>query len=58
MKYNEYKQLDMTQLGEEIRRYWEENEIFEKGQKLSEGHNKKDFAAFFISNSHQWSLYQ
>ena len=48
MKYNEYKQLDMTQLGEEIRRYWEENEIFEKGQKLSEGHNKKDFAAFFI----------
>ncbi len=38
MKYTEYKQLDMTQLGEEIRRYWEENEIFEKGQKLSEGH--------------------
>ncbi len=38
MKYTEYKQLDMTQLGEEIRRFWEENEIFEKGQKLSEGH--------------------
>ena len=38
MKYTEYKQLDMTQLGEEISRYWEENEIFEQGQKLSEGH--------------------
>ncbi|MBP5541004.1 MAG: isoleucine--tRNA ligase [Bacteroidales bacterium] len=38
MKYTEYKQLDMTQLGEEIRRFWEENEIFEKGQKLTEGH--------------------
>jgi len=38
MKYKEYKQLNMTQIGEEIRRFWEENEIFEKGQKLSEGH--------------------
>ena len=38
MKYNEYKQLNLTQVGEEVRRYWEENEIFEKGQKLSEGH--------------------
>ena len=38
MKYNEYKQLDLTQTGNDIRRYWEENEIFEKGQRLSEGH--------------------
>ena len=38
MKYNEYKQLNLTQIGEDIRRYWEENETFEKGQKLSEGH--------------------
>jgi len=38
MKYNEYKQLNLTQIGEDVRRFWEENEIFEKGQKLSEGH--------------------
>ena len=38
MKYNEYKQLDLTRIGEEVRRWWEENETFEKGQKLSEGH--------------------
>ena len=38
MSYPEYKQLNMTQIGEEIRRFWEENDIFEKGQKLSEGH--------------------
>ncbi len=38
MKYKEYKQLNLTQIGEEIRRWWEENEIFEQGQKLSEGH--------------------
>ncbi|MCR5066380.1 MAG: isoleucine--tRNA ligase [Bacteroidales bacterium] len=36
--YNEYKQLNLTQIGEEIRHWWEENETFEKGQKLSEGH--------------------
>ena len=38
MKYNEYKQLNLTKIGEEVRRYWEENEVFEKGQRLSEGH--------------------
>ena len=38
MKYNEYKQLNLTQIGEDVRRYWEENETFEKGQKLAEGH--------------------
>ena len=38
MAYNEYKQLNLTAIGEDVRRYWEENEIFEKGQKLSEGH--------------------
>ncbi|MBQ6726752.1 MAG: isoleucine--tRNA ligase [Bacteroidales bacterium] len=36
-KYNEYKQLDMTALGEEIRRYWEENDTFHKSLQLSEG---------------------
>ena len=38
MRYNEYKQLNLTQIGQDVRRYWEENETFEKGQKLSEGH--------------------
>ena len=38
MKYNEYKQLDLTRIGEDIRRYWEEHSVFEKGQKLTEGH--------------------
>ena len=38
MAYKEYKQLNLTQIGEDVRRYWEENETFEKGQKLSEGH--------------------
>ena len=36
-KYNEYKQLDLTQLGEEIRHYWEENNTFRKSLELSEG---------------------
>ncbi len=38
MAYKEYKQLNLTQIGEDVRRYWEENETFEKGQKLGEGH--------------------
>ena len=38
MQYNEYKQLDLTRIGDEVRRYWEENGIFEKGQRLAEGH--------------------
>ena len=37
MSYKEYKQLNLTQIGEDVRRWWEENETFEKGQKLSEG---------------------
>ena len=38
MKYNEYKQLDLTRIGTEVRRYWEANRIFEKGQELAKGH--------------------
>ena len=38
MNYKEYKQLNLTQIGEEVRCWWEENDTFEKGQKLSEGH--------------------
>ena len=38
MGYKEYKQLSLTQVGEDIRRYWEENATFEKGQQLHKGH--------------------
>ena len=38
MAYNEYKQLNLTKIGEDVRRYWEDNAIFEKGQSLAEGH--------------------
>ena len=38
MKYTEYKHLDLTETGVAIRKYWEDNQIFEKGQKLAEGH--------------------
>lgn len=37
MNYKEYKQLNLTQIGEEIRKFWEDNQTFEKGLKLSEG---------------------
>ncbi|MCR4828090.1 MAG: isoleucine--tRNA ligase [Bacteroidales bacterium] len=38
MNYQEYKQLNLTQIGNDVRRLWEENDAFEIGQKLSEGH--------------------
>ena len=38
MSYKEYKQLNLTQIGTDIRRHWEENQTFEKGQRLAEGH--------------------
>ncbi len=38
VKYNEYKQLNLTQIGEDIRNYWEENNTFDKSLQLSEGH--------------------
>ena len=38
MSYKEYKQLNLTQIGEDIRKFWEDNETFEKGMKLTEGH--------------------
>ena len=37
MRYKEYKQLDLTKISEDVRSYWEENRVFEKGQQLSEG---------------------
>jgi len=36
-KYKEYKQLDLPQMAEEVRKFWEENQIFEKSLKNREG---------------------
>ena len=36
-KYPEYKNLDLTRIGNEIRSYWEHHAIFEKSLKLTEG---------------------
>jgi len=37
-KYTEYKNLDLTALGKEIRAYWEEDDTFRKSLKIREGH--------------------
>ena len=36
-KYNEYKSLNLPQIAEEILKYWEENQIFEKSISTREG---------------------
>ena len=36
-KYNEYKQLNLAQIGDEVRKFWEENQTFDKSLKQSEG---------------------
>ena len=36
-KYNEYKQLNLTQLGKDVLKSWEENKIFEKSLDYREG---------------------
>ena len=38
MNYPEYKNLDLTEIGNSIRRYWEEQHTFAEGQRLAEGH--------------------
>jgi len=37
-KYKEYKQLNLSETGKEIRLYWEENAIFQKSIDLRKGH--------------------
>ena len=37
-KYNEYKQLNLAQIGDEVRKFWEENQIFDKSLQQSECH--------------------
>ena len=36
-KYAEYKQLDLTKIADEIRHYWEENNIFKKSLDIRKG---------------------
>jgi len=36
-RYTEYKNLDLTRIGDEIRTWWEEHGTFEKSLKLTEG---------------------
>jgi isoleucyl-tRNA synthetase len=36
-KYTEYKQLDLPALGKDVRKFWEENNIFEKSVETREG---------------------
>lgn len=40
MKYAEYKGLKLSELGKEMKNYWEENNIFEKSMALREGHEE------------------
>lgn len=37
-KYPEYKSLDLTRIGDEIRSYWSEHNTFEKSLRQTEGH--------------------
>jgi len=37
VKYNEYKQLNLSQTGKDIRKFWEENDIFNKSMALRKG---------------------
>ena len=37
-KYNEYRQLNLPQIGESVQKYWEENHCFEQSLKNREGH--------------------
>jgi isoleucyl-tRNA synthetase len=37
-KYNEYKQLDLPAVADEILKFWEENDIFQKSIDTREGH--------------------
>ena len=37
-KYNEYRQLNLPQIGESVQKYWEENHCFEQSLKNREGY--------------------
>ena len=40
MKYTEYKGLNLPKLGEEMRKYWEEHDVFSKSLSTREGHER------------------
>ena len=37
-KYKEYKRLDLSQIGKDIRTIWEEHKVFEKSLEIRQGH--------------------
>ncbi|MCK5765758.1 MAG: class I tRNA ligase family protein, partial [Bacteroidales bacterium] len=37
-KYREYKQLNLTETGKEINKYWEDHEVFKRSLDLRKGH--------------------
>ncbi len=37
-RYKEYKQLNLTNIGKDILKYWEEHKIFDKSLEIREGH--------------------
>ena len=38
MKYTEYKGLNLSEIGKEMKEYWEEHQIFDKSMATREGH--------------------
>ena len=38
MKYTEYKGLNLSKIGKEMKQYWEEHQIFDKSMSTREGH--------------------
>ena len=38
-KYNEYKQLDLTKIADDVRHFWEENDIFKKSLEIRKGND-------------------
>ena len=44
LKYSEYKKLDLPQIGNDVRKFWEDNNIFEKSIETREG--KPQFVFF------------
>ena len=37
-KYKEYKKLDLSRIGKEVKAFWEEHNVFEKSLEIREGH--------------------
>ncbi len=52
-KYPEYKQLDLTQIGKEVRDYWKGHGTFEKSVELRKGH--KPFVFYEGPPVSQWN---